>query len=92
MSFQLTCPNCGLREVGEFRYGGEILDMPPGALTSGGNLPGKQTERWYHLFGCRRWLKVERDVRTNQVHAVSWLSGPHADTAKEGEPEDKPEL
>jgi sarcosine oxidase delta subunit len=62
MSFLLTCPNCGPRDVSEFRYGGQ--DVPAGG---GGNLPGPQRERWYHRLGCRRWLRAERDVRTNTV-------------------------
>jgi sarcosine oxidase delta subunit len=62
MSFYLTCPNCGPRAVEEFRYGGQIL---PAA--AGSNLPGPQRERWFHRFGCRRWLAAERDVRTNEV-------------------------
>ena len=71
MSFLLTCPNCGPREVYEFRYGGEVF--PPG--TEGGNLPGLQRERWYHRYGCRRWLVAERDVRTNDVLRTAWLDG-----------------
>ena len=70
MSFWLTCPNCGPREVYEFRYGGQILDPPP---RPAGNLPGPQRERWYHRLGCRRWLAVERDVRTNTVLRTGWL-------------------
>jgi sarcosine oxidase delta subunit len=72
MSFLLTCPNCGPRDVSEFRYGGQIV-----APSEGSNLPGRQHERWYHRFGCRRWLAAERDVRTNQVYATRWL-GPEA--------------
>jgi sarcosine oxidase delta subunit len=68
MSFQLPCPNCGLREVSEFRYGGQL---PGPAL----NLPERQRERWYHRLGCRRWLLAERDVRTNEVIRTSWLAG-----------------
>ena len=71
MSFQIQCPNCGLRDVGEFRYGGEILPSP----AIGGNLPGRQRERWFHRFGCRRWLEAERDVSTNEVFATAWLNG-----------------
>ena len=74
MSFLLTCPNCGPRDVSEFRYGGQILPMsgdPP--RPTGSNLPGPQRERWYHRFGCRRWLVAERDVRTNEVLQTSWL-------------------
>jgi sarcosine oxidase delta subunit len=68
MSFLLNCPNCGPREVHEFQYGGEVLPAP-----AGGNLPGPQRERWYHRLGCRRWLIVERDVRTNEVLHTAWL-------------------
>jgi sarcosine oxidase, subunit delta len=71
MSFLLTCPNCGPREVQEFRYGGQIV--PPG--TPGSNLPGVQRERWYHRFGCRCWLAAERDVRVNVVLRTEWLEG-----------------
>ena len=67
MSFLLTCPNCGPRDVTEFRYGGQILSTP-----SGSNLPQGQRERWYHRFGCRRWLTAERDVRTNEVARTGW--------------------
>src|SRR5262249_62388293 len=69
MSFLLPCPNCGPRDVSEFRYSGQDLLQPP----SGGNLPEVQTERWYHRFGCRRWLSARRDVRTNEVLETSWL-------------------
>jgi sarcosine oxidase subunit delta len=69
MSFLLPCPNCGPRDVYEFRYGGQV------PVASGANLPGPQTERWYHRFGCRRWLLAERDVRTNQVSKMSLLDG-----------------
>jgi sarcosine oxidase delta subunit len=69
MSFLLSCPNCGPRDVQEFRYGGELLPAGVG----GGNLPGPQRERWYHRFGCRRWLVAERDVRTNEVLRTAWL-------------------
>jgi heterotetrameric sarcosine oxidase delta subunit len=74
MSFLLSCPNCGTREVAEFRYAGELLrplatTVPP----QGANLPGRQRERWFHRFGCRRWLWVERDLRSNEVVTTGWL-------------------
>ena len=84
MSFLLTCPNCGPRDASEFRYGGQILPCLPTssstssaehAATTGSNLPGPQRERWYHRFGCRRWLVAERDVRTNTVFSTGWLDG-----------------
>lgn len=68
MSFLLPCPNCGPRDVSEFRYGGQLS-----APSAGSNLPGVQRERWYHRHGCRRWLAAERDVRTNVVTRTGWL-------------------
>ena len=68
MSFLLNCPNCGPRDVSEFRYGGQVAPA-----NGGGNLPGPQRERWYHRLGCRRWLSAERDVRTNEVVRTGWL-------------------
>ena len=83
MSFLLNCPNCGLRDVSEFRYGGQIVQPspPPARLAEGGekelaaatNLPGPQRERWYHRFGCRHWFMAERDVTKNQVLHTGWL-------------------
>jgi sarcosine oxidase delta subunit len=55
--------------VYEFRYGGQVWP----AREVGSNLPGPQRERWYHRFGCRRWLIAERDVRTNLVMRTAWL-------------------
>jgi sarcosine oxidase subunit delta len=68
MSFQLNCPQCGPRDVMEFRYGGQLP-------TAAANLPGPQRERWFHRLGCRRWLVAERDVRTNQVLHIVSLTG-----------------
>jgi sarcosine oxidase subunit delta len=73
MSILLTCPNCGPRDLSEFRYGGQILPPPPANGPAGSNLPGLQRERWYHRHGCRRWLTAERDVRTNEVTRTAWL-------------------
>jgi sarcosine oxidase delta subunit len=69
MSFLLTCPNCGPRDVQEFRYGGQVVE----AGSRGSNLPGPQRERWFHRHGCRRWLIAHRDVCTNQVLRTGWL-------------------
>jgi sarcosine oxidase subunit delta len=69
MSFLIPCPNCGLRQADEFRYGGQVVP----ASGKDANLPGPQRERWYHRFGCRRWLVAERDVRTNEVMRTAWL-------------------
>jgi heterotetrameric sarcosine oxidase delta subunit len=75
MSFLLRCPNCGLRDVAEFRYGGQIGSGAPDAPAGpGSNLPGAQFERWFHRLGCRRWLTAERDLRTNTVLGTGWLT------------------
>jgi sarcosine oxidase subunit delta len=76
MSFHLTCPNCGSRDVYEFRYGGEIVGpqaTPESPVVS--NQAGVHKERWFHRFGCRRWLIAERDVRSNVVLRTGWLEG-----------------
>ena len=68
MSFFLQCPHCGSRDVGEFRYGGQILSAPTGTPEfPGNNLPGPQWERWFHWLGCQRWFAAQRNVQTNEV-------------------------
>ncbi len=31
------------------------------------NEAGVQLERWFHFAGCRRWITLERDIRTNEI-------------------------
>jgi heterotetrameric sarcosine oxidase delta subunit len=33
------------------------------------NVAGVTTERWFHAAGCRRWLTLRRDTRTDAVVA-----------------------
>ena len=76
MSFLLTCPNCGPRDVNEFSYAGEVTRRPKTSpslreLTEyvyfRRNVAGVQREWWYHRFGCEVWFQAERDTRTNEV-------------------------
>ena len=76
MSFLLTCPNCGTREVTDFGYGGEISARPsarPSLRQLGEynyfrrNVAGVQREWWFHRSGCRAWFIAERDTVTNEV-------------------------
>ena len=76
MSFVLSCPNCGPREVTDFGYGGEIVPRPierPELRELGvynyfrRNVAGVQREWWYHRSGCCAWFIAERDTRTNEV-------------------------
>jgi sarcosine oxidase, subunit delta len=76
MSLIIPCPTCGPRSVEEFLYG-EIPVVPDSInepdqrdLDRGfmrNNPEGPNTERWFHLFGCRRWLTLRRDTRTDEV-------------------------
>jgi sarcosine oxidase subunit delta len=77
MSYVLTCPNCGVREVTDFAFGGELNPRPKSApsLRELGeynyfrrNVAGVQQEWWLHRSGCGEWFIAERDTRTNEVH------------------------
>lgn len=76
MSFLLRCPNCGIREVTDFGFGGELSQRPRARpslreLSTYNyfrrNVAGVQREWWYHRSGCRAWFYAERDTRTNVV-------------------------
>jgi heterotetrameric sarcosine oxidase delta subunit len=88
MSFLLECPNCGVREVGDFGFGGEVSRRPSGAVGARElgaynyfrrNVAGVQREWWVHRSGCCAWFLAERDTRTNEVR---WTALPeHAPVA-----------
>jgi len=76
---RLDCPHCGLRDETEFRYGGEAGRVRPTGSAPADwahylywrrNPVGVHTEIWLHVSGCRRWLEVERDTRTNTILSV----------------------
>jgi sarcosine oxidase, subunit delta len=76
VSYVLTCPNCGPREVTDFSFGGEVNPRPrtaPSPRELGAynyfrdNVAGVQREWWFHRSGCGEWFLAERDTRTNQV-------------------------
>lgn len=81
MGFLIECPNCGLRPYTEFWYEGELVTrLPDDGITDSQefdrvwlrrNVAGVQDEEWFHFAGCRRWLTVSRDTRTNSTHAVA---------------------
>jgi sarcosine oxidase subunit delta len=79
MSFVLTCPHCGVREVSDFAFGGEVSRRPGSEPTFRElceynyfrrNVAGLQREWWYHRSGCRAWFQAERDTRSNAVLRV----------------------
>jgi heterotetrameric sarcosine oxidase delta subunit len=76
VSYLLTCPNCGVREVTDFGYGGEVSARPSSRPTRRElnaynyfrrNVAGVQREWWFHRSGCRVWFVAERDTTTNEV-------------------------
>lgn len=75
---QVSCPNCGPRNVQEFRYGGELNPRPrlPAAASTAEwanylymreNRLGLRTEWWYHRHGCGLWFLAERHTHTNEI-------------------------
>jgi sarcosine oxidase, subunit delta len=101
MSYLLTCPQCGVREVTDFAFGGELNSRPrerPTLRELGAynyfrrNVAGVQREWWYHRSGCRAWFIAERDTRTNDVHwtALPEEAPPDHDRPQAGRPSQDP--
>jgi heterotetrameric sarcosine oxidase delta subunit len=75
----LSCPNCGERNVAEFRFGGEVKRHPHNAadvpadvaladvLFLKENILGVQKEWWYHRAGCGLWFLAERHTKTQVI-------------------------
>ncbi len=87
----LTCPNCGPRNVSEFRFGNEYNPRPadPAAATESewvdylhlrDNKVGVQKEWWHHGTGCGLWLLAERDTKTGVVLRTYLWSEAETDT------------
>jgi sarcosine oxidase subunit delta len=81
VGFLLDCPNCGKRDVYEYRFGGEQKKRPASSASKEEwanyvymrkNVAGVETEWWYHSLGCRRWLVAVRDTRDNSVSKTFW--------------------
>ena len=75
----LNCPNCGERNVAEFRFGVEYRTQPRNPedpatdiawaeyLYLRENKLGVQKEWWYHRLGCGCWFLAERHTKTHKV-------------------------
>lgn len=80
----LECPNCGARNVAEFRYGGEVHKRPDvngvtqqewsDYLYMRENPLGVLREWWFHRAGCGRWFIAERHTKTHDVHKTYFWS------------------
>ncbi len=75
MSLLLSCPHCGPRPLEEFGYAeiprvpdhiedADARDVDRGYMST--NPEGVVAEQWFHTYGCRRWVRIERDTRTDQ--------------------------
>ena len=84
----IPCPVCGLRDHGEFTYGGDATIVRPDVADRDAehwaayvydrkNPRGKHQEYWHHVHGCRHWMVVVRDTQTHDV-AGAKLVGPWA--------------
>lgn len=78
MALKIPCPHCGPRPCTEFAFGGELREIESRdpeddfrRVYLRENAPGTQQERWFHAYGCRRWLTVRRDTVTNRIDAVT---------------------
>ncbi|MBM3573981.1 MAG: sarcosine oxidase subunit delta [Alphaproteobacteria bacterium] len=75
----IDCPYCGPRDQREFNYGADAqIKRPadPAAVTDQEwhdyiyirqNPRGPHVELWHHNAGCRRWIKVRRDMVTHEM-------------------------
>ena len=80
MASLITCPHCGVRPKEEFTIRGDASPVRPAPEAKFAawdayvhlrdNRRGRMAEHWQHSGGCRRWLVVERDTFTHEVHAV----------------------
>ena len=78
--FLIPCPHCGPRAESEFSYGGDAKVSRPAVpeesndetwieyLYLRDNPKGGHEELWQHVHGCRRWLRVSRDVVSHAVN------------------------
>lgn len=80
----IVCPHCGPRNSDEFAYRGEIVPRPSPDVDEAGwrrylytreNRAGWQTERWFHVSGCRRFLDIERHTVTNEIGVIMPVGG-----------------
>ena len=76
----IACPFCGPRAHSEFAYERTLdavlpLEASPGEaariLYERENPKGPSAELWRHTYGCRSWMRVERDTATHEIDAVT---------------------
>ena len=80
MSMRVPCPHCGPRSIEEWVHG-EIPTVPDTIVDPDRrdvdrgymhtNVHGAVREAWFHLSGCRCWVTLWRDTRTDE-----WIEPP----------------
>jgi len=72
----INCPYCGPRSGAEFTFERPIqsvvaLDASPTQanqrLFTRDNPRGASWELWRHAYGCRAWLRLNRDTATHEI-------------------------
>jgi len=80
VTFIITCPICGPRDVYEYRYGGEERGPRPAQedLEAEAHFrwaqfrmtrPEPREEWWFHASGCGVWFTTRRNPATNREEA-----------------------
>lgn len=77
MSYTITCPVCGKRDLGEFRFGNEDKPRVPdqnqlnqieyvNETIMHTTKAGPQKEWWCHTYGCGSWFTIFRNTLTGR--------------------------
>ena len=73
-----TCPFCGPRNLEEFSFHKTLPNVPGGAFEEiylRRDAPSHSDEHWQHRYGCRAWLRVQRNPSSGEVLAMELLTG-----------------
>jgi sarcosine oxidase subunit delta len=80
----IACPCCGPRALAEFTFERPMesivpLDAAPEEamrrLYTRDNPRGLSWELWRHAYGCRAWLKLNRDTATHEIAETALYEG-----------------
>ena len=78
---EINCPFCGKRAQTEFTYAGDATKVRPEPASATDrewfdfvyirdNPRGNHDELWHHSAGCRRHIKVRRNLITHEIIAT----------------------
>jgi sarcosine oxidase subunit delta len=90
----IPCPVCGMRDHGEFVYGGDATVVRPAIddrdpahwaeyVYDRRNPRGPHEELWQHVHGCRQTMIVTRNTETHAIAGArlvgAWADAPHGE-------------